>query len=128
MSELISGADALRAIADGKEVEYAVNNSDWFDFSESKLFNPKSILLGINQNGQALSFRLKPRTIMIGDVEVPSPFEPKDGEEYWRIDSDFDKGYCCNKYISENSIQFGTWRTEEEIKQVVAALRAIFNP
>ena len=28
---------------------------------------------------------------------------------------------------NENEWQFGTWRTEEEIKQVVAALRQIFG-
>lgn len=80
---LISGADALRALADGKEVEYSVNNSEWELFAESKVFCPSAILSGINQNSQALSFRLKPRSLNILGVELNKEEALKFVEEYF---------------------------------------------
>lgn len=126
---LISGADALRALADGKEVEYSVNNSDWELFAESKVFCPRAILSGINQNSQALSFRLKPRTITLS-LEIPAPFEPKDGDTCFIVDSEQEDGFYRFIFSSDsgshqNLIQFGVYPTKEEIKQVVAALRGI---
>ncbi len=80
---LISWADALRALADGKEVEYSVNNSDWELFAESKVFCPGAILSGINQNSQALSFRIKPSTINILGVELNKEDALRFVEEYF---------------------------------------------
>ena len=125
MSELISGKEALIAICDGIDVEHRmVGVSEFGD-------NPKTkyLLLDNFLNG-SFEFRLKPRTITINGVEVPAPFEPKHGEIFWHIDV---REICSYNYKQEWSdsdeyLQLGAWRTEEEIKQVIAALRSIFKP
>ena len=75
-------------------------------------------------------FRLKPKTITLNGIEMPAPFEPKEGDEYFYIHSCIDSGYAIAQFEGIESdfkiMQFGAWRTEEEIKQVVAALRSAF--
>lgn len=74
------------------------------------------------------NFRLKPRTIKIGDVEVPAPFDPKIGGVVWYLDDHSSLGYSCsNHYDTDITSYFGWWRTESEIKQVVAALRKLIG-
>ena len=54
MSKLISGKEALIALANGEEVEYKTKDGEW---------NPIPELLG------SMKMRLKPRTITINGVE-----------------------------------------------------------
>lgn len=124
MSELISGKEALIALANGEAVECSnISIGEWHELDDN---SPLSLLLtGKNRNGFDFQFRLKPRTITINGIEVPAPFEPKEGEAFYYITSSQDKGYFYN--TNERFHQFGAWRTEEEIKQVVAALRSIFK-
>jgi len=74
-------------------------------------------------------FRLKPKTITLNGIEMPAPFEPKDGDEFWIL---FESHYspCGYKLVLPDNqyseLCYGAWRTEEEIKQVVAALRSAF--
>lgn len=121
---LISGADALRALADGKEVQCTITGkNDWT--KDIYGIQPYYILGG--GVGQ-FQFRLKPRTISINGIEVPAPFEPKDNENFYVIDCDSKDGYRkISNMIHSSWTQFGAWRTESEIKQVVAALRSVFK-
>ncbi|EHU3263643.1 hypothetical protein [Acinetobacter baumannii] len=112
---LISGADALRALADGKEVE--ANNSDFAYWIDARNLGVKDFFDDIH------IFRLKPQTIKV-ELELPKPFEPKVGEEFWTIVNGSD-GYACSNEIASRANTFGAWRTEEEIKQVVEQLRKI---
>ena len=117
MSELISGKEALIALANDQEVEYFDEKlGEW-------------VYMDITHHFKR-DFRLKPRTITINNIEVPAPFEPKHGEIFWHIDV---REICSYNYKQEWSdsdeyLQLGAWRTEEEIKQVVAALRSVFKP
>lgn len=116
---LISGADALRALADGKEVEY-LYGTQW----ESATGNQILISAFI---GDKFKFRLKPRTVKL-EIEVPSPFEPKVGELFWHISPQYEKGFAQSMYDDGNIDtwqQFGAWRTAEEIKIVVEQLRKL---
>ena len=119
MSELISGKEALIALANGEEVEFNQGSHGWVD---CLCLNVEQIL------GSMFQMRLKPRTIKINGVEVPAPFEPKVGDSVWVINEDNPDGYALldkvDKYLK---FTFGAWRTEEEIKQVVEALRNVFN-
>ncbi|MDN8174519.1 hypothetical protein QZK03_17355 [Acinetobacter baumannii] len=116
---LISGADALRALADGKEVERKLGIG-WCD--DVKRLSAETILYGVSD------LRLKPQTIKL-ELELPKPFEPKMGENYWFIDSTEEKGYRLTRFDNDENdqdvMQFGAWRTEDEIKQVVEQLRKI---
>ncbi|HCW6159855.1 hypothetical protein WFD44_12670 [Acinetobacter baumannii] len=110
---LISGADVLRALADGKEVEgFSEENEEWIPIV---YFSVQEVVNGLYK------FRLKPQTIKL-ELELPKPFEPKDGEKYWIISDDYENGYTSSTYPR---VTIGAWKTEEEIKQVVEQLRKI---
>ncbi|WP_447294014.1 hypothetical protein, partial [Acinetobacter baumannii] len=68
---LIGGADALRALADGKEVE--ANNSDFGYWIDARNLGVKDFFEDIH------IFRLKPQTIKV-ELELPKPFEPQMGD------------------------------------------------
>lgn len=125
--KLISGKEALIALANGEEVEYeVVVDKVW------KLISSMSVNLILNDN---FRFRLKPHTILINGIEVPAPFEPKNGEDFYYLDCTSDNygGWAKTSWRNvesdsfKNNTVFGAWRTEEEIKQVVAALRQVFG-
>ena len=129
MSELISGKDALIALANGEEVEVKHPHDKWYENWESlNSSGGKFFLLYLLDETTGYQFRLKPRTISINGIEVPAPFEPKHGDEIWFLNPDYGCGYADGDYDpAESVIQFGAWRTEEEIKQVVSALRQVFG-
>ena len=118
MSELISGKEAKLAWANGKEVEYMPLNK-WNLLGGS---TPLSIF-----DRDDVKFRLKPRTITINGIEVPAPFEPREDESIWVLSDMHERGYMRSRYKNELDCYFGAWRTEEEIKQVVSALRSVFK-
>ena len=118
MTNLISGKEALIALANGEDVECKVNqHMPWGDASLI------CATLFLNTNYQ---FRLKPRNITINGIEVPAPFEPKEGETYWFI-TDSECGYNWVENKEGCRVGIAAWRTEGEIKQVVAALRQVFG-
>ena len=125
--KLISGKEALIALANGDEVE-------WTHFSVCewhKVPQKTAKLQYFLDDDLGWKFRLKPRTITINGIEVPAPFEPKEGETYWCFSTQTVLGYGHNVYESERAdrrfINMGAWHTEEEVKQVVAALRQVFG-
>ena len=112
MSELISGREALIALANGENVEYLDENlNEWVCMDMAHHFKRK--------------FRLKPRTILINGIEVPAPFEPKEYEDCYVLTDLYEHGYTRTSWKYSKSVP--AWRTEEGIKQVVAALRSIFK-
>lgn len=129
--KLISGKEALIALANGEEVEYWCENDPsiqkrWTlieSLSEYKL----SYFL---EDKPRFEFRLKPRTITINGIEVPAPFKPKVGDEFWIL---FESHYspCGYKLVLPGDQYsepcYGAWRSEEEIRQVAAALRQAFR-
>ena len=113
MSKLISGKEALIALSNNQEVEYFDEKlGEWVYMDMTHHFKR--------------DFRLKPRTITINGIEVPAPFEPKDGESFWYMHSHAKCGYSHSNHLG--IAYFGAWRTEAEIKQVIAALRIAFKP
>ena len=81
MSELISGKEALIALANGEDVEYTNScTPSWHNLSLSGISINEILDPKFNK------FRLKPRTISINGIEVPAPFEPKEDCQVWIID------------------------------------------
>lgn len=119
---LISGADALRDFSNSQVSEDGSEN--WVDLSCCK-YSIKQILDEKDKYTSGyykLLFRIKPCTITLC-LEIPAPFEPKEGEAAWCLDGNTLNGYkkvICDDFIDSG---IGFWRTEEEIKQIVAALR-----
>lgn len=123
MSELISGKEAKLAWANGKKLQIAntIVGEDFYDMDDS---NTTLNIFDLD----FYKFRLKPRTITLNNIEVPAPFEPKEGEKFWHLYPSMGRGYNFTTSIdSDHYEQFGAWRTEEEIKQVVSALRSVFK-
>ena len=117
--KLISGKEALIALANGQEIEarHKQTGMGWSNAMTLNLFSFHSSLF---------EFRLKPRTITINGIEVPAPFKPKEGETYWFI-TDSECGYNWVENKQGCRVGIAAWRTEGEIKQVVAALRQVFG-
>ena len=122
MSELISREEAKLAWANGKKLQIAntIVGEDFYDMDDS---NTTLNIFDLD----FYKFRLKPRTITLNNIEIPAPFEPKDGDEVWHIFPTLEKGYGWCHENGDQMTQFGAWRTEEEIKQVVSALRSVFK-
>ena len=123
---MITGKEAKIHLAKELEVEYFNKKYPTLGWNDANELN------GYQFTAPHYKFRLKPRTITINGIEVPAPFEPEYQDEYWHITVASNKGYQKNVWtkhtdIEENNSQFGAWRTEDEIKQVVAALRSIFK-
>ena len=116
--KLISGKEALIALANGEQVEFFYRDV-WDSIGEMIVID--------HFISDKFKFRLKPRTITTNGIEVPAPFEPNYGEKSYRIAPIIDCGYTEIYGSDDCELQFGAWRTEEEIKQVVAALRQVFG-
>ncbi|MCZ2994775.1 hypothetical protein NYY81_11850 [Acinetobacter baumannii] len=129
---LISGAEALRALADGKDVQVSTEftRSSWHD--DTATYTAEEILAEEtaetdDYNSMKLFFRLKPQTIKL-ELELPKPFEPEEDCHVYILDDGKTDGY--RRYFYEvhgdkGNEFIGIWKTEDEIKQVVAQLRKI---
>ncbi|WP_347452829.1 hypothetical protein [Acinetobacter thermotolerans] len=119
--KLISGDEAKKAWANGETIEFHYADTIWAEL-------PSCAQLSIFED-EEIKFRLKPRTITLNGIEVPAPFEPKSGDMVWCLNELSEKGYeARSAYNSDDfTAHIAYWRTEEEIKQVVAALRQVFG-
>ena len=109
------------SLANGEEVEYYKH--EWMDVNRLSVRD-------LTSSDNMYKFRLKPHTITINGIEVPAPFKPKEGDLYWHTSPEYMIGYGASMYSDGNVDtwqQFGAWRNEEEIKQVVSALRSVFK-
>lgn len=120
MSELISGKEAKLAWANGEKVEYYKKDRDeWFEVRGNTYVSVFDIVD---------KFRLKPRTITINGIEVPCCGENYQyGDAMYILNSLEPEEYSLVVLDIADEVPAYWWRTEEEIKQVVAALRCVFG-
>ena len=120
MTELISGKDALIALANGEEVQIkCVKDDEWYD---STLWTVRELL---RWQGE---FRLKPRTITLNGIEVPACGDDYKPHTFMFVLNSLDPCEYSKIILDESDeIPFYWWKSEEEIKQVVAALRKVFG-
>ena len=128
-NNLLTPQQAKLAWANGEDVECKYKNypdhSCWYNLNNKDSY--KEFGLGVFDQDSVI-FRLKPRTITLNGVEIPAPFKPKIGNPVWFIDDNSDCGYLNSwEYDLDISSFYGFWRSEQEIKQVVAALKSVFN-
>ncbi|MDA3522119.1 hypothetical protein [Acinetobacter baumannii] len=102
---LISGADVLRALADGKEVEFKHDTQGWVTCLG---LNIERVLGGWHQ------MRLKPQTIKV-ELEIPAPYKAKIGG---RDDTSFVLNVGRHQYCYQN---------EEDYTKARDALEAVFD-
>ena len=122
MSELISGKEAKLAWANGKKLQIAntIVGEDFYDIDDS------NTMLNIFDL-DFYKFRLKPRTVTINDIEVPCNKSKHDKDDVvWVVNTACENWYDWI-YGSDCDSNTLYWETEEEIKQVVSALRSVFK-
>ena len=122
MSELISGKEALIALANGDEVECSnsITGMDWCDATGLLV---KSFFDATHM----WEFRLKPRIITINGIEVPRNSKRHDKEDVvWLINTSCENWYDWI-YGSDCDSSTLYWKTEQEVEQVVEALRSVFK-
>ena len=119
----MANKDALIALANGDEVE-------WTHFSVGewhKVPQKTAKLQYFLDDDLGWKFRLKPRTITINGIEVPCNKSKHDKDDVvWVISTACENWYDWI-YGSDCDSNTLYWETEEEIKQVVAALRQVFG-
>ena len=124
MSELISGKEAKLAWANGKKLQIAntIVGEDFYDMDDG---NTTLNIFDLD----FYKFRLKPRTITINGIEVPAPAEDKDyyHQGIWILNSLEPKEYDYVVLDITDELPRYWWKSEGEIKQVVAALRQVFG-
>ncbi|EJB8486622.1 hypothetical protein MW368_000342 [Acinetobacter baumannii] len=117
---LFSIDDVWKAFWKNQKVQYSFDDDNhWQDDIESlKIEDIKS---GHYQ------FRLKPQTIKL-ELEIPAPFQPKEGEECCYISDESIDGYHTVSYNSErySGMIFGLYRPSD-IEKVVALFRSAFG-
>ena len=124
--KLISGKDALTKVTEGI-VQYKCDEDSvadrWTTITDHS-WDQYNLGVFLNEN-TTWKFRFKPRTILINGIEVPAPFEPKEYEDCYMLTDLYEHGYTRTSWKYSKSVP--AWRTKEEIKQVVAALRQVFG-
>ena len=131
--KLISGKEALIALANGETLEMTdsevdmpwteicVKNNDFFGKVEPCPW------MFINTPNH-IQFRLKPRTISINGIEVPCCGDGYEPHTFMFVLNSLDPNEYSKIILDESDeIPPYWWRTEEEIKQVVATLRQVFG-
>lgn len=73
-------------------------------------------------------FRFKPQTIKV-ELELPKPFEPKLGDIYWFLSPFYSTGYDHCTFTNDSAdklhVQYGAYRSEDDVKKAVEQLRKI---
>ena len=123
MSKLISGKGALIALANGEGVECRAYGKNWINANNKH--HPLSLFFD-----DSFQFRLKPRTITINGIEVPASFNGQLAHKQYAyvLSTAHPKGYDGIKFYDGNVQPLFCWTDEDEIKQVVSALRSVFKP
>ena len=129
MSNLISGKEALIALASGKEVEYWCETDPSIQKRWTLIKNHNEYKLSyFLEDKPRFEFRLKPRTITINGIEVPECGKDyKYGNAMYILNSLEIGEYCMVVLDKADEVPAYWWRTEDEIKQVVAALHKVFG-
>lgn len=120
MTKLLSGEEAKLAWASGEQLQVVhMTKKEWETLTDNytlSVFDDDSYV-----------FRLKPRTITINGIEVPCNKSKHDKDDVvWVINTACENWYDWI-YGSDCDSNTLYWETEEEIKQVVAALRSVFK-
>ena len=123
MSELISGKEAKLAWANGKKLQIAntIVGEDFYDMDDG---NTTLNIFDLD----FYQFRLKPRTVNLNGIDVPACGVDYKPHTFMFVLNSLEP--CeYSKIILDESDEIPPywWSTEEEIKQVVSALRSVFK-
>ena len=120
MTDIMNGAVARKAWGDGESL--LIDNIDLLTQSWVELTPETPLSVFSNPN---LRFKVKPPFIING-VKTPHPFTPKKGESFFTIHPLSRTGWTKVVYDGGYYLQYGAWRTQEEIEEVVKAYHSPF--
>lgn len=118
MSKLISAKEAKMAWANGEDVQ--IDTGAGFKNLNGVYY------LAVFDEDRDNKFRIKPRIITINGAELPAPYEPKDNDICYVLTDSYECGYMQTAW-QFNKHSRPAWRTEKEIRSVVAKLREVFG-
>ena len=115
---LINGVDAFNSKMAGEAVLWKTEGGDWQEWTDVTSWSKSAL------TGGKYSFKIKPQTIKLS-LEIPAPFEPKEDCNVFILNDSRPSGYQSYEFdvTDTKAVFFGVWRTEEDIKKVVEALR-----
>lgn len=98
MAERHKHADVIIAWANGQKVQFKNNLGHWVDY-------PLSIMGTPSFHDPHSNWRIKPRTIKIGDMEVPEPLRemPSDDTTYYYVDTGYQDLYDFESWEGSKS-------------------------
>ena len=120
--KLISGKEALIALANGKMAQLECDIG-WCDIDDWQDWDIKQFTVNYGE----YKFRLKPRTTTLNGIEVPKSSDTYSGGLVWILCGTDTREYTSLALDENDELPAYFWRTEEEIKQVVSALRQVFG-
>ncbi|RZN87696.1 hypothetical protein [Acinetobacter johnsonii] len=137
MTNLISGKEALIALANGEEVDACVtmrlieSEWHWFNAKNLSIFEIESgETMGMPDGSEIneIAFRVKPRTITINGIEVPACGTDYKPRTFMFVLNSLEPCEYSKIILDEfDETPPYWWKSEDEIKQVVAALRQVFG-
>ena len=121
-------AEILRAIADGKKVQYRnyCSPTGWEYFHSADSATCWKVLSG----GVAVEWRIAPKTLKIGEYEVPEPRReaPEVGQKFWVVDpfSNFTQFHwngsvACYRALNDGFVHL----TEKAAQQHYEAIKSL---
>lgn len=122
MSELISGKEAICKAIDGEDVLFKCKSQDkWHSFI-GETWEVSDLV------GDFYEFRLKPRTVNLNGVEIPACGTDYKPHTFMFVLNSIEPCEYSKIILDESDeIPLYWWKSEEEIKQVVSALRSVFE-
>ena len=121
MSKAINGEQAAELYIQGKFIQLLNIADDWVDVDE----NVKISYFRMRKD--ELVFREKPPFITVNGIEVPKSSDKYSGGLIWILCGTDTREYTSLALDENDELPAYFWRTEDEIKQVVAALRQVFG-
>lgn len=121
MSKAINGEQAAELYIQGKFIQLLNIADDWVDVDE----NVKISYFRMCKD--ELVFREKPPFITVNGIEVPKSSDTYSGGLIWILCGTDTREYTSLALDENDELPAYFWRTEDEIKQVVAALRQVFG-
>ena len=125
-----AAAEILYAIADGDKVQYRYTTTakygTWKDFDAKSVEACSNVLTGYPN----VEWRVAPKTIKIGDFEVPAPcwIPPEVGQKFWTVSPftgaalfHWDGSKACRQALEEGFVHL----TEEAARQHYEAIKSL---
>ena len=121
MSKAINGEQAAELYIQGKFIQLLNIADDWVDVDENVTISY------FRMRKDELVFREKPPFITVNGIEVPKSSDTYSGGLIWILCGTDTREYTSLALDENDELPAYFWRTEDEIKQVVAALRQVFG-